>query len=352
MNKKTKTIPLVAIILVLLILILTLFVIVKSIKKGNVDSIDKNSLETTNSVENIENQVVDDVVSNEIIEPAQEEIGEDSRQFFGDVDILNSRNEYLSAKQCISEYNYVLKMLMYKRYNQLEPGDNADYANLTLNLLDKSQIELLKIDKDNIYNYSGNYNFVAQSGFRLVGDYDSTSVILFGYRIDLNSNNTEDYGYAVRYDSSSNTYSIFSYEYLVQKGLTNLSKGKKIELYNSELSNNGNNTFKYINSNPYDIAGDYLNTFKLNSIYRPDLAFKELNESYATKYGTVEAFTTYVNNNQSTLNSVILSGCNKVSSGKNIKYVCQDTNNNTFNIIAEPYDNIFDFKIEFSNIIL
>ncbi len=352
MSKKTKTIPLFAIVLVLLLLVLTLFIIVKNIHKEDVNSPDTNSTEIANTVENNVETNVNEIVTNEVIEPAQEEIGEDSRKFFGNVDILNSRNEYLSAKQCISDYNYLLKMLVYKRYNQLEPGDNADYAKLTLNLLDKSQIELLGINEENIYNYSGNYNFVAQSGYRLIGDYDSASVILFGYRIDLNSNNTEDYGYVVRYDSSSNTYSIFSYEYLVKKELTNLSKGKKIELYNSELTNNGNNVFKYINGNPYDIAGDYLNTFKLNSIYRPDLAFKELNSSYSTKFGNAETFANYINNNQSKLNSIILGGCNKVSSGTNIKFVCQDTNNNTFNIIAEPYDNIFDFKIEFSNIIL
>ena len=148
MSKKTKNVPLFAVVLVMFALVLTLFIVVKNIKKSNVNSLDTNSIEITNNIEKEGEISANEVIPNEVIEPAQEEIGEDSRKFFGDVDILNSRNEYLSAKQCISDFNYELKMLAYKRYNQLEPGDNADYAKLTLNLLDKSQIELLGICKN------------------------------------------------------------------------------------------------------------------------------------------------------------------------------------------------------------
>lgn len=336
---------------ILFILLIALLVVVKSIKRESINVADSNSVEIVNTIETNDNIIPENVFTNKT-EEKNEEVADDPRENFGVLDILNSRNEYLSAKQCIADFNYVLKMLFYKKYNQLEPGDNQDYAQSTINLLDKSQIDLLGINKDNIYNYAGKYNFVAQSGYRLTGDFNSASIILFGYRVDLSSNNIEDYGYVVRYDSSSNTYSVFTYEYLAQKGFTNLNKGNKIELYDSELTNNGNNIFKFINANPYDIAQDYLNTFKLNSIYRPEMAYNELNESYASKFGSAEAFKEYINNNQSSLNSIILSGCDKVSSGSNVKFVCQDSNKNTFNIIAKPYEDIFDFKIEFSNIIL
>ena len=349
MNKKTKK-PILIILVIFLILIIALFVVVKGLKSEDIKSIISNSIETTNTVIKEEN-VVENILINDLVEAYEEDNGEDPSKFFGDIDILNSRNEYLSAKQCITDFNYVLKMLSYQINNQLEPGDNQDYAVQTINLIDKSQVELFGINHDNVYAYAGKYNFVAQYGYRMVGDYDSTSIFLFGYRIDTNSNNIEDYGYAVRYDSSSNTYSVFTFDYLQQKELVNLTKGQKIELYNSELVNNGNNIFKFINSNPFDIAADYLNTFKLNCIYKPDLAYSELNENYATKFGSLDNFIIYVNNNQNKLNSIILGGCDKVSSGSNVKYLCQDNNKNTFNIVANPNENIFDFKIEFSNII-
>ena len=51
-------------------------------------------------------------------------------------------------------------------------------------------------------------------------------------------------------------------------------------------------------------------------------------------------------------NSIVLGGCNKLTNDGNDKYVCQDNNKNTFTIIAKPDSDIFDFKIEFSNIVL
>ena len=306
-----------------------------------------------NSVDNATEETVEEFEFSETTEDAAEnEDDKENQSSLGNLELLTSRNEYLSAKQCISEFNYITSKLAYKINNQLEPGDNQDYGQLLVNLLDKSQIDLLGINKDNAYSYAGFFNFVTQSGYRLQGDFDTTSIILYGYRINLANNTFEDYSYAVRFDSSSKTYSIFTNDYLTQKGFSTITYGQKIQLYDSELSNNGNNIFRFINSNSYDIAQDYLNTFKINAVCKPELAYKELNEEYATKFGSVEMFQDYINNNQEKLNAVVVNGCNKVTSGGNDKYVCKDSMGNVFTILATPERDIFNFKIEFSSIIL
>lgn len=306
-----------------------------------------------NSVDNATEETVEEFEFSETTEDAAEnEDDKENQSSLGNLELLTSRNEYLSAKQCIAEFNYITSKLAFKINNQLEPGDNQDYGQLLVNLLDKSQIDLLGINKDNAYSYAGFFNFVTQSGYRLQGDFDTTSIILYGYRINLANNTFEDYSYAVRFDSSSKTYSIFTNDYLTQKGFSTITYGQKIQLYDSELSNNGNNIFRFINSNSYDIAQDYLNTFKINAVCKPELAYKELNEEYATKFGSVEMFQDYINNNQEKLNTIVVNGCNKVTSGGNDKYVCQDSMGNVFTILATPERDIFNFKIEFSNIIL
>lgn len=306
-----------------------------------------------NSFDNATEETVEEFEFSETTEDAAEnEDDKENQSSLGNLELLTSRNEYLSAKQCIAEFNYITSKLAYKINNQLEPGDNQDYGQLLVNLLDKSQIDLLGINKDNAYSYAGFFNFVTQSGYRLQGDFDTTSIILYGYRINLANNTFEDYSYAVRFDSSSKTYSIFTNDYLTQKGFSTITYGQKIQLYDSELSNNGNNIFRFINSNSYDIAQDYLNTFKINAVCKLELAYKELNEEYATKFGSVEMFQDYINNNQEKLNAIVVNGCNKVTSGGNDKYVCQDSMGNVFTILATPERDIFNFKIEFSSIIL
>ena len=356
MYKKTeKSLSLVLIIIILLFLIAISCIIIKN-KKESIAIANNSAQEVIDSVDTAEepfeesgfNETTEDAINDE----EYEEDEEDDQSSLGNLELLTSRNEYLSAKQCIAEFNYITSKLAYKMNNQLEPGDNQDYGQLLVNLLDKSQIDLLGINKDNAYSYAGFFNFVTQSGYRLQGDFDTTSIILYGYRINLANNTLEDYSYAVRFDSSSKTYSIFTNDYLTQKGFSTITYGQKIQLYDSELSNNGNNIFRFINSNSYDIAQDYLNTFKINAICKPELAYKELNEEYAIKFGSVEMFQNYINNNQEKLNAIVVNGCNKVTSGGYDKYVCQDSMGNVFTILATPERDIFNFKIEFSNIIL
>ncbi len=351
MYKKTeKSLSLVLVIFILLFLIVISCIIVRN-REDSIAIANNSSQEVINSVDTATEETVGELYFNEINKDAVDN-EEDDKSSLGNMELLTSRNEYLSAKQCVAEFNYITSKLAYQMNNQLEPGDNQDYGQLLVNLLDKSQIELLGINKDNAYFYAGFFNFVTQSGYKLQGDFDTTSIILYGYRINLANNTFEDYSYAVRFDSSSKTYSLFTNDYLTQKGFSTITYGQKIQLYDSELSNNGNNIFRFINSNSYDIAQDYLNTFKINAICKPELAYKELNEEYAIKFGSVEMFQNYINNNQEKLNAIVVNGCNKVTSGGNDKYVCQDSMGNVFTILATPERDIFNFKIEFSNIIL
>lgn len=353
MYKKTeKSLSLVLIIIILLFLIAISCIIIKN-KKESMAIANNSAQEVINSVDNTTEETAKEYDFSETDDDTEDaEDEEDDQSSLGNMELLTSRNEYLSAKQCIAEFNYITSKLAYKMNNQLEPGDNQDYGQLLVNLLDKSQIELLGVNKDNAYSYAGFFNFITQSGYRLQGDFDTTSIILYGYRINLANNTLEDYCYAVRFDLSSKTYSIFTNDYLTQKGFSTITYGQKIQLYDSELSNNGNNIFRFINSNSYDIAQDYLNTFKTNAICKPELAYKELNDEYATKFGSAEMFQNYINNNPEKLNAIVVNGCNKVTSGEYDKYVCQDSTGNVFTILATPERDIFNFKIEFSNIIL
>ena len=351
-NKSKKTVIIVFIIII--ILVIAFYVLIKAINKNKSINTSNNSVESIEALENKNDLTIDELISNDTTAESSEdeEDEEDDKSLLGKVEILTSRDEYISAKQCVTDFNYITSMLLYKMNNQLEPGDNQDYGQLLINILDKSQVDFLNISKDNLYAYAGMYTFVAQTGYKLTGDFDSNTIILYGYRINLSNNTTEDYGYAVRYDTSSKIYSIFTYDYLIKKGFNMIVSGQKIELYDSELNNNGNNNFRFINCNSFDIAQDYLNMFKLNAIYKPELAYKELNSDYATKFGSVEGFQNYINNNKDKFNSIVLGGCNKLTNDGNDKYVCQDNNKNTFTIIAKPDSDIFDFKIEFSNIVL
>ena len=147
-NKSKKTVIIVFIIII--ILVIAFYVLIKAINKNKSINTSNNSVESIEALENKNDLTIDELISNDTTAESSEdeEDEEDDKSLLGKVEILTSRDEYISAKQCVTDFNYITSMLLYKMNNQLEPGDNQDYGQLLINILDKSQVDFLNISKD------------------------------------------------------------------------------------------------------------------------------------------------------------------------------------------------------------
>ena len=106
MYKKTeKSLSLVLVIFILLFLIVISCIIVRN-REDSIAIANNSSQEVINSVDTATEETVEELYFNEINKDAVDN-EEDDKSSLGNMELLTSRNEYLSAKQCVAEFNYI-----------------------------------------------------------------------------------------------------------------------------------------------------------------------------------------------------------------------------------------------------
>ena len=372
MNKNNKKI--LSLILIVLVILIVIAIVLSNRLKSQMTEISTNS--TASSSELIDNGINNEsedpissstntlvVLNNTTIE--EDLIGENPDSSFkptnpDEYSVATTSTlpfTYFSVKTAISNYNEYESKAYYKKNDKVFYNKDLDYYQMFYNLLDKKYTSENSITKDNVKDVAtGSYNFVI-TGLCEALENDTTSnyntftlYFVDGYRINNETNQAEDYGYILRVDNERVAYSVFPYDYIVKHGYKNVREGTKVSISNERIEKYDENFYRMPAHRSFDLANECLALFKQNALYKPELAFAELDGEYAKKFGSVDGFKAYVANNKSNLNKIFLKSLDKDTKDNINTYTCFDSNNNQF-IIKQDINNIFAFKITFSNII-
>lgn len=226
---------------------------------------------------------------------------------------------------------------------------NLNYP-ISKNVINAMLDEKFKVDKkinDEILDgFAGEYTFIPYGICELIQDSNLEKYLFYGYRVNEIEKTAEDYGYILTFNNSSSAFSLAPYTFNELKAIIS----KEDDYTNNAVSLNEYNSINVINDNPEKDCNEVLKLFKYNAIYNYELAFDELEEDYSKKFGSSKAFSTYVESNQSKLESIQIESSTYKKDNETITYTCMDQNKNSFYIITNEKD-FFDFKIQFSNII-
>ena len=340
MNKKTPII-LVCITIVIAILIIVFMKISKNKKNTSYVPSNSNTIEIMESINGFE-EIYSDV---NYIE--DEDRNEDSNTFKQ----VDNWDNLLDGISCIESYNYALQNL-YEMNNgiELDYCYDEDPATKIINCLDKIYIAENNINKDNINNFSGKYKYVPTSAYYLKKA--NYYFVTYGYLINKDTKVVQDYGYLVKLNYIDQVFEITPYDGLESKGFGKIENGKTIDIQDEYVASRISNTFTLNKASEKRIAGFILEQFKSNALYKPEIAFNQLDKDYANKYGESSGFGTYITNNKDKLNKIYVAEIEKTTKeDDNTIFKCYDGERNVF-YIQYSSSNYLDILIQFSNIML
>ena len=334
MKKKENYYTLVSIGIIVIILIL-IFVI---IDKYNINSSIKYGINTINDINIAKEMVTNDAFENRAIQKS-------NNTFYR----INDWNNYLDGISCINSYNNSITNLYDQKNGKLSYKLDYEPDEELLKSLDKSYVSKKGLSLKNIDTLAtGEYSFVPTSAYYSIQS--NYNLLVYGYLINKESNTTEDYGYLVQMNYIVNTYSIIPFDEVKDMGLANIEDGASKDIQKERIEE-GAKLFPTTASDR-TIANHLLTNFKNNAIYKPDLAFKQLENEYAKKFGNAEGFKQYIEQNRDKLKKISLSNVEKQNTTEGyVLYKCYEDGNTSYYIQYSEED-FLEIKLKFSNIIL
>ena len=343
--KKQNYIKLIICIVFIIIVLISLFVIIKKVKKTNFFK----------RTENETNIIRAEVIDNSIAEDpdAINQTQYVSKKSIISFERIKEWNNYLDALLCIDSYNYAIENLYNEKQGTVSDVIAEDPSSKILSILDKNYASQKEITKENVDSLAiGKYKYVSIDSYFYMLDKSNCYFVTFGYLFNKETDETKDYGYFVRMNYINNAFELIPYEGLVDSGLSKIDVDKEYSVESGIIEKKTGNTFSPITVNDKLVLNFIINQFKYNSLHKPDIAFNQLNSEYASKYGSVEGFKQYINQNKDRLNALGISKNEKSNQqGEDIVYKCYDSSNNEFFIQYSTKD-CSKTKIKFSNIIL
>ena len=329
---------LLAIIAIVIIVLIVTFVILTNTIKG-----EKTNTNETVKVFSKEQNINE---NSNIIEYSNETNEEDEKKVYN----LNLSTLYLYSMDCINSYNSLLENIYNEEHNINQDGNTPDvsFSKAAFSCLDSIYINNSNVSEENIRQFAGHYMFIPTSGFR--SSQENQIVVLFGNRIDIINNSQEEYGYIVQLNETDKVFSIIPYDFMKSAGITTLQEGNNLNLNNNTKVEKKD--YNFYNPSAIDankVASEYFKLFKKITINKPDLAYTKLTSDYRNKYGSVDNFKQYVNDNYEKFNSLRVISATEKTEGEYVTYTCLDNNGENLYLKVNLY-NPFEYYIELSNI--
>lgn len=251
--------------------------------------------------------------------------------------VEEKEREYM-IEQCVSSYLDIINTNSSSYYGYDENGNFQKIINedvRILNVLSKEYINENNITKDNVSNYIQKLDtdvFFVPLQINYINKGNLYKYAISGYVADLDYNFIKNVAFIVNLDmtgTKSGTDSTYSIE-PINEEIDNI---EKIQLNNTleSIESNDDNNIRYIISNSEENSKRYLDNYKKMALSNPEEAYNHLDEEYRDKrFGSLEAFEKYVNDNRDFLISLqpqkyLLNNYNKYK-----EYVCMDKYNNLY----------------------
>lgn len=176
-----------------------------------------------------------------------------------------------------------------------------------------AQHESIEIIIENMYTFSNSVN---------INSYLATVQ-------EIKEETTNISSVLITIDSEHQTFSIYLADYIEKYGINQYKIGQSVNREIKEIKDRKYNKTIHENIGENDIAKYYYDTYKKMLANKEELLYAKLNQEYKEKrFGNLENFKTYVNNNKEKLQKRNIIQYGREQQGEQIQYVCIDQNNN------------------------
>ena len=237
------------------------------------------------------------------------------------VEQVTNRNDYYAVKNIIGKYAYSI----------VDGGTESVYNMINIDYLDKNKITVNNITEviDNVIGLDLSEEQMNNLKLNISIDkmYCKESAVnirtffVYGNFSNNVEQNEMEFQIIVEIDSKNNTFYIYPTSYVVQ----NYQNEQDLEKYTTELTEipkNSYNTFSFVNVDDLTIINDYLSNFKASLTNDVNSSYELLNEDYKiNKFGTIDEYKKYVNNNINYLLSITIDKYKKDVTENGTQYI-------------------------------
>lgn len=258
---------------------------------------------------------------------------------------VDNRNKYYAVDSIVRKYlYYIQEMKGIIDYQKIDDEDlKQDGINQLYNILDKQYISEMNMNKNDLQNKIKEYTDYELSINKMYVYEKSSQTELYFIYASLGS---EDIKLLVKTDSVNMTFSIFLEDYINNKNYNYDMNQEDIKINDDTIFQNADNQFKYANISDEYMAKQHISVLKDKLLYNPQYVYNELmsDEYKNNRFGSLEEFIKYINNNKSELESIETKKYAVNKYDDYTEYVWQDQHGNYY-IFTESA--IMDFKVEF-----
>ena len=239
-----------------------------------------------------------------------------------------TRYDYYNVKYCAEQYQEAI--------NELLNNNNDENKSRLYQMLDEQYINASNILEDNVDNLIANYQqseiYIDQILSTQLSDAVKAYVVK-GKTIVNNSRN--DCVLIIKLDFLNNTFSVYPYEFCVERGYNNTETGGNLNIQNVDsIAKNNSNVYEDQSNSVESIAFSYYDKLKADFLYDPEYLFSILDEEYRDKrFENYEDFISYINLAKT-----------MISNGNIIKYSREYNDGYVQYLVIDSYDNRYIFN--------
>ena len=246
------------------------------------------------------------------------------------IEEVTNRNDYYAIKNIIGKYAYsVVEGGTTSIYNMMNPQyitENQITQNNVRDVVDRIiTSEITDEEMDNLQ-----LTTVIDKMYYKENAVNLRTFFIYGYFSNNINQDKIDFEILVEMDSQNNTFYIYPSSYM-EKYYPNEENINSYSTDLTEIPKNNYNTFNFVNVEDTTVINDYLANFKNVLISDINSSYELLDDDYKTaKFGSVDEYREYVNNNINYLLSITVDKYKKDVTENGTQYTCIDKNGNYY----------------------
>lgn len=249
---------------------------------------------------------------------------------------VTNRTDFYVVKDCIGKY-YSYYSIVFNAKDYYGTDDETvigkaeeENSKVLYNMLDKEYTHYENITTSNIKSKLKKIENVSVeiTEMYIVPKTKYVNVYVVKGNLKENTTNIDQFQVITKVDFANRTFSILPEEYVEEKyGV--LTEGRDIDMNVSDsIEQNNNNTYQYPTVTDETYVKDLFSNFRNKLLYDATAAYNYLDEEYRDKkFGTIEQFNKYNEENKEKQKTMQLTKYQKTISDEYTEYVCIDQNN-------------------------
>lgn len=298
MKDKDKLLPIMLILVIMMSIIIAILINLSNNKEKNIDSEDKT-----------------------LVNLDSEQEGKELSTNYQKI-LLSSitKYEYYNVQNCAQVY--------INKLNELQTNNTSANKMLLYNMLDEEYTENKQVTIENIEQIYNDYKgtFIIDKILATKLSNNVSAYLVKGKLVNVDTIEKSDYSLIVKLDAKDSRFSIYPYEYILEKKYNTLEENQSLNIEEAQLIKEKTVNIYEDQSNQYStIAISYFQKMKQDFTYDAQYLYQMLDTEYKQKrFGNYNNFEQYVNNMKQNIENAEVEKYSRTYHDGYIQYICVD----------------------------